>query len=226
MRCIYLAPLLSIIPFAFSSPLPLQPMLLENTVDDISTLLEKRSASSNRKEGPSYHYPCKATDFIFGLELEQENNQTLCEYLDPDGNTVLTSAFAPAFKEHQEIEEVSDEFINTNRIPNHWIFKDKNLCYFHRVEPLQKHCLKTREVNAESGSGAPVIPDKTPAPPVETDAPAEPPETTIDIPATAGGIVMITTGLILITVFIVEARFHCMFKGCKLVYKKVQLSLP
>ncbi|MGI9280099.1 MAG: hypothetical protein ACR2PX_10800 [Endozoicomonas sp.] len=236
MRYIYLVPFLSVIPFSFSGPLPLQPLSLADAVGDISTLLELRSVSNNRKEGSSYHYICKATDFIYGLEWEQESNQTFCQHLDPDGNIVLTSSFAPAFSEQQEIEEVAEEFIMTNRMPNLWIVKNreknreknKDLCYLHRVNPVQEHCLKTREAKAEleSGSGMMVIPDQTPSPTAPDASTTRRPKTTIDIPATTGGAAIIATGLLLIALFLVETKFHCMLNGCKSLYNKVQLNLP
>ncbi|WP_062269245.1 hypothetical protein [Endozoicomonas arenosclerae] len=175
---------------------------------------------------PFYHYVCKVTESIHGLELKQENDQIFCEYLAPDGAILLTSSFAPAFSEHQEIKEVADKFINTNRGPSRWIFKSKGLCYLHAVVPLQEHCLKTRQAVAESGSGMMSMPDQPSESPVTPEAPTEQPGTTIDIPATAGGVVIIAGVLLLIAAFFVEANYHCVLKGCTSLYNRVQLSIP
>ena len=227
MRCIYLVPFLTSAQVVLSTPLPLQPLLPADPIADISTLLEKRSALNKGKGVPSYHYACKVADSIYGLEWEQENNPTFCQYLDPDGNLVLTGSFSPAFSGYQDIKDNSYEFINTNRAPNYWALKNKNLCYLHRMDPPQEHCLVTREAETESGSGMMAITDPTPdltrAP---GTSPPEQPETPIDIPATTGGAVLIVSALILIAALFVEAKYHCMLKGCRSLYNKIYLSLP
>jgi hypothetical protein len=227
VRCIYLVPFLASAQIVFSSLLPLQPLLPADPINDISSLLEKKSVLTKGKSIPSYHYACKVTDSIYGLEWEQENNPILCQYLDPYGNLVVSASFSPAFSGYQDVQENANEFINTNRAPHYWALKNKKLCYLHKMEPPQEHCLVTRDTEAESGSGSGMmeITDQTPDP---TRAPGSPqqPEAPIDIAATTGGIVLIGSAIILIAALFAEAKYHCMLKGCRSLYNRVYLSLP